>query len=67
MDVFGIPVSLTHKGDTAYSTNIGSTFSIVAFILVLYFFITKFAGFITQSAEVDFRAYPLNRDLYDPD
>ena len=47
LDIFGIPVSLTHHGDTSYKTNFGSTFSIMAFLIVISFFIMKFTSFIT--------------------
>ena len=65
LDLFGLPVSLTHQGKSVYKTTLGSSFSVITIILVLTYFLMKLVTFINQTADLTFKAYPINRDMYD--
>ena len=46
LDIYGFPVSLTHKSKRFYKTAIGSSFSIVTIIIVFTFIAMKLVTFI---------------------
>ena len=43
LDIFGLPVQLTHKGNRKFRTYTGLTFSIIIGIVVISFFSNKIA------------------------
>ena len=67
IDIFGVPVSLVHEGDTMFRTEVGSVFTLIMILVLLTYFIVNFKTVIMQDSNLNYSELVADRDLYDPD
>ena len=51
IDIFGVPVSLVHEGDTMFRTHIGGMFTLIVITFVLTFIAINLRIIITQDSK----------------
>ena len=67
LDIFGLPVTLVHEGNTTYKTEVGSFFTTMMVICLLTFVSFKLQTLVNQDSQQSYSMFSSDRDLYDMD